>query len=158
MAVLTVLLDKVPEQARTGIAKAIASLSVGRDVEMRADAEALVSSHVSSTNKQRVLSTLRTSVDGQVTASDTLKALIDSPDSRDMPAESLPGLRAAYDAVTAEHGSIADILSHFSDNMPAFAKTFVTSIITQVKTDAQAMMDNHPTGPPAGVPGPPFAS
>lgn len=152
MAVLTALLAKVPEQARTGIANAIASLSLGRDDEVRTDAKALVSSHVTKTNKQRVVSALRTSVDGPVTASATLAALIASPN---MPAESKPGLQSAYDALTAEHGSIADILSHLSDRMPPFARTFVASIITQVKTDAQGMRENHPTGPPAGIPGGP---
>ena len=72
-----------------------------------------------------------------------------------MPAESKPGLQKAYDAVTAEHGSVAVILSRLSDRMPAFVRTFVEKIITQARTDAQGMRENHPTGPPAGTPGGP---
>ena len=72
-----------------------------------------------------------------------------------MPAQSKPGLQIAYDAVTGEHGSVADILSRLSPRMPAFVRTFVEGIITQARTDAQGMRANHPTGPPAGVPGGP---
>lgn len=150
VAVLTALLAKVPEQARTGIAKAISSLAQGRDDETLTEAKALVSSDVSDANKRRVASAVKTSVDGQVKASQTLAALIASAD---MPAESKAGMQKAFDAVTAEHGSVADILSRFSDRMPAFARTFVEKIVTQARTDAQAMRENHPSGPPAGTPG-----
>lgn len=150
MTVLTSLLAKVPAQARTGIAKAISSLSQGRDDETRAEAAALVSSKVSNTSKRRVASALKTSINGQAKAADTLAALIASTD---MPSESKQGLQTAHDAVAAEHGSVADILSRFSDRMPAFARTLVEKIVTQARTDAQAMRENHPTGPPAGTPG-----
>lgn len=73
--------------------------------------------------------------------------------SSDMPAQSKQGLQAAYDNVTAEHGSVADILSRFNSRMPSFVRDFVSQIITQARTDAQGMRDNHPTGPPAGTPG-----
>jgi hypothetical protein len=151
IGVLTALLAQVPEQARTAIAKAIAALSLDRADETAIEAKALVSSKVSTTSKRRIAAAVRSSVEGQADASATLAALIASPD---MPAESKAGLQRAYDAVLAEHGSVADILSRLSDRMPAFARTLVEQIITQARTDAQGMRDNHPTGPPAGIPGP----
>ncbi len=154
IAILTALLTEVPEQARTGIAKAIAALSQDRDDETQLEAKALISKHVSTTNKKRVASTIKISIDGQTKASETLAGLIASTD---MPAESKQGLQTAYDSVTAEHGSVADILSRLSPRMPAFARARVEQIITQARTDAQGMRDNHPTGPPAGTPGGPTA-
>ncbi len=148
--ILTELLAQVPEQARTGIAKAIANLSQDRDAEVTAMAKALASSDVSKTSKRRVAATLKVDVEGQTDAAKTLAALIASPG---MPAESKQGLQTAYDNVTSEHGSVADILSRFSSRMPAFVRDFVTKIITQARTDAQGMRENHPTGPPAGTPG-----
>lgn len=150
IAILNALLAKVPEQAKTGIAKAIAALSVDRADETQVEAKALVSSNVSETNKRRVAATVKASVDGQDAAAETIAALIASTD---MPADSKAGLQSAYDQVTAEHGSVADILSRLSDRMPAFVRDVVTKIITQARTDAQGMRDNHPTGPPAGTPG-----
>ena len=150
IAILTQLLAQVPEQARTGIAKAIANLSTDRVGEVSAMSTALRSKHVSTTNKRRVLSTLKVDVEGQTDAATTLAALIASPD---MPAESKQGLQTAYDNVTAEHGTVADILSRFNSRMPSFVRDFVTKIITQARTDAQGMRYNHPTGPPAGTPG-----
>jgi hypothetical protein len=154
IAILTALMGQVPEQARFGIAKAIAALSQDRDDETEATAKALVSKHVSSTNKRRMVQAIDVSVDGQATAAATLAALIANPN---MPAQSKPGLQIAYNAVTGEHGSVADILSRLSPRMPAFVRTFVERIITQARTDAQGMRENHPTGPPAGVPGGPTA-
>jgi len=153
-AILAVLLTKVPEQAKPGLLKAIAALSQDRDDETQAAAKALVSKNVSAENKRRVLGAVRASVDGQNKASATLAALIADPN---MPAQSKHGLQIAYDAVTAEHGSVADILSRLSPRMPAFVRAFVERIITQARTDAQGMRENHPTGPPAGVPGGPTA-
>ena len=150
IAILTALLAKVPDQAKTAIAKAIAALSVDRADETQIQARALVSSKVSKANKLRVAATIKTSVDGQDKASDTLAALIASTD---IPSEAKQGLQTAYDAVTADHGSVASILSRLSDRMPAFVRDFVTKIITQARTDAQGMRQNHPTGPPAGTPG-----
>lgn len=154
IAILTVLMGQVPEQAKFGIARAIAALSQDRDDETQATAKALVSKHVSAANKRRIADTIKASVDGQDTAAKTLAALIADPS---MPAQSKPGLQIAYDAVTGEHGSVADILSRLSPRMPAFVRTFVERIITQARTDAQGMRTNHPTGPPAGVPGGPTA-
>lgn len=154
LAILTALLGKVPEQAKTGILKAIAALSLDRADETNVQVKALVSPKVSNTNKRRVALTIKTSVDGQKTASAKLAALIADPS---MPAQSKPGLQIAYDNVTAEHGSVADILSRLSGRMPAFVRDFVTKIITQARTDAQGMRENHPTGPPAGTPGGPTA-
>jgi len=154
IAILNALLAQVPDQAKTAIARAIAALSQNRDDETQAEANALVSTKVSEPNKRRVAATIKTSVTGQAKASDTLAALIASAD---MPYESKQGLQTAYDAVTAEHGSVADILSHLSDRMPPFVRTFVEGIITQARTDAQGMRTNHPTGPPAGTPGGPPA-
>ncbi len=150
IAILTELLAQVPEQARTGIATAIAKLSVNRDDEVTVMAKALASSDVSKTNKRRVASTIKVDVEGQTDAAETLAALIASPG---MPAESKQGLQTAYDNVTAEHGSVADILSRFSSRMPAFVRSFVEKIVTQARTDAQGMRENHPTGPPSGTPG-----
>lgn len=154
IAILTALLDQVPDQAKAGLAKAIAALSQNRDDETQDEAEVLVSTQVSEPNKRRIASAVKTSIDGQAKASDTIAALIASAD---MPYESKPGLQTAYDAVTAEHGSVADILSHLSDRMPPFVRAFVEGIITQARTDAQGMRTNHPTGPPAGTPGGPPA-
>ncbi len=154
IAVLTALLTKVPEQAKTGILTAIAVLSLDRADETNVAAKALVSSKVSTANKRRVAIAIKTSVDGQNKAAATIAALIASPD---MPAQSKPGLQIAYDNVTAEHGSVADILSRLSPRMPAFVRTLVQRIITQARTDAQGMRQNHPTGPPAGTPGGPTA-
>ncbi|MFP5361263.1 MAG: hypothetical protein ACLGI5_00875 [Thermoleophilia bacterium] len=150
IAILTQLLAQVPEQARSGIAKAIANLSTDRVDEVSAMSTALRSSHVSKANKRRVVSTLKTDVEGQTDAATILAALIASPD---MPAESKQGLQKAYDNVTAEHGSVADILSRFNSRMPSFVRDFVSKIVAQARTDAQGMRDNHPTGPPAGIPG-----
>ncbi len=154
IAILSVLMGQVPDQAKFGIARAIAALSQDRDDETQATAKALVSKHVSSTNKRRMVQAIDASVDGQNTAAATLAALIANPN---MPAQSKPGLQIAYDAVTGEHGSVADILSRLSSRMPAFVRTFVERIITQARTDAQGMRENHPPGPPAGTPGGPTA-
>jgi len=153
IAILTALMGQVPDQAKFGIARAIAALSQDRDDETEATAKALVSKNVSAINKRRMVLAIDASVDGQATASATLAALIANPN---MPAQSKPGMQIAYDAVTGEHGSVADILSRLSPRMPAFVRTFVERIITQARTDAQGMRENHPTGPPAGTPtGPP---
>lgn len=154
IAILTALLARVPEQAKPGILKAIAALSLDRADETNVQVKALVSPKVSNPNKRRVALTIKTSVDGQATASAKLAALIADPN---MPAQSKAGLQIAYDNVTAEHGSVADILSRLSPRMPAFVRDFVTKIITQARTDAQGMRENHPTGPPAGTPGGPTA-
>jgi hypothetical protein len=147
-------MGQVPEQARFGIARAIAALSQDRDDETQATAKALVSKHVSSANKRRMAQAIDASADGQARAGATLAALIANPN---MPAQSKAGLQIAYDAVSGEHGSVADILSRLSPRMPAFVRAFVERIITQARTDAQGMRENHPTGPPAGVPGGPTA-
>lgn len=152
IAILTALMGQVPDEAKFGIARAIAALSQDRDDETQAAAKALVSKRVSAVNKRRMVQAIDASVDGQAKASATLAALIANPN---MPAQSKPGLQIAYNAVTGEHGSVADILSRLSPRMPAFVRTFVEGIITQARTDAQGMRDNHPTGPPAGVPGGP---
>lgn len=150
LAVLTQLLVQVPEQGRTGIAKAIAALSQDRVDEVEAMSTALRSNKVSSANKRRVAATLKVDTEGQAKAAQVIAAMIASPD---MPAESKTGLQTAYDNIIAEHGSVAGILDRFSSRMPAFARTLVERIITQARTDAQGMRENHPTGPPAGVPG-----
>jgi hypothetical protein len=152
IAILTALIGQVPEQAKFGIARAIAALSQNRDDETKATGKALVSKRVSSANKRRMAKAIKASVDGQATASATLAALIADPN---MPAQSKPGLQTAYNAVSGEHGSVADILSRLSPRMPAFVRAFVERIITQARTDARGMRENHPTGPPAGTPGGP---
>jgi hypothetical protein len=152
IAILTALIGQVPEQAKFGIARAIAALSQNRDDETKATGKALVSKRVSSANKRHMAKAIKASVDGQATASATLAALIADPN---MPAQSKPGLQTAYNAVSGEHGSVADILSRLSPRMPAFVRAFVERIITQARTDARGMRENHPTGPPAGTPGGP---
>ena len=73
IAILTALMGQVPDQAKFGIARAIAALSQDRDDETQATGKALVSKHVSSANKRRVAEAVKTSVDGQATASATLR-------------------------------------------------------------------------------------
>ncbi len=142
-AVLLALLAEVPEQARPGIATVIASLSQGRHDEARAEARALVSSQVAKANKRRVISALKTSVAGQVKVSQALAALIVSPR---MSAEAKQRLQIAYDAVTVEHASVADVLKRFLKRMPVRARTLVRKIVSQVRTDVQGMRQNRPTG------------
>ena len=150
--VITALLSegRVPAQAANGLARALVSLSQGRDVEVVEEAEALVDNGVSSSGKRTVVRTLIANVVGQTAAAAKLAELIADPDR---PAESKPGLQQAYDAVSAEHGSIDEILARFSDRMPAEIRAFVEQIITQARTNAQAMRESRP-GPPAGG-GPP---
>lgn len=154
--------DRVPEQAKKGLARALTSLAQDRDKEALKEVQALVDSDVSISGKRTVVRTLIANVEGQSKASDKLLALIADPD---VPAQSKPGLQRAQDAVSAEHGNIADILARFSDRMPAEVRAIVEQIITQARTDAQAMRENRPTpptvGPPTTIPGPggpPFAS
>jgi hypothetical protein len=54
IAILTALLGQVPDQAKPGIARAIAALSQDREDETEAMGEAMVSKHVSSANKRRI--------------------------------------------------------------------------------------------------------
>lgn len=149
IAILTVLAGEVPDQAQAGIARAIAALSQGRDDEVLLEAKALVSSKNSGSSKRTVTKALVADVRGQPRAAARLAELIADGD---MPAESKPGLQRAYDAVVAEHGSIADILSRFSDRMPASVRTFVEQVVTQVREDAQSMRDDRPQPPTDGKP------
>jgi hypothetical protein len=54
IAILTALMGQVPDQAKPGIARAIAGLSQDSEDEIKALGEALASKHVSSANKRRV--------------------------------------------------------------------------------------------------------
>lgn len=148
LAVLTALLDEVPQQAREGIARAIAARSQGRDEEIADQAQALADRDVSSTSKRTVARSVQANVEGQAKGADRLAALIAGDD---VPEEGKAGLRKAYEAVSAEHGSVADILSRFSERMPAQIRSFVEQIVTQARQDAQSMRDNRPT-PPSGQP------
>lgn len=149
IAIITALLERgVPDQAATGLSKAVAALSQDRDDEVQDEAEALVGDDVSRSGKRTLARTVKATVEGQTKAADKLAELIAGDD---MPAESKPGLQRAYDAVTAEHGSVADILDRFSDRMPASVRSFVEQVITQARGDAQGMRENRPT-PPTGGP------
>lgn len=148
IAVITALLERgVPEQAATGLAKALGALAQDRDGEVKAEAKALVGDDVSPAGKRTVAKTVQANVDGQDRASTKLAELIAD---EDMPAQSKPGLQRAYDAVIAEHGSIADILSRFSDRMPASIRGFVERIVTQAREDAQSMREDRPSPPSGG--------
>ena len=167
IAIITALLERgVPDKAASGLARALAALSTDRDDEIVAEIRALVSDEVSLPAKRTVVRGVKADVEGQRKAAAKLAELIADPD---MPAESKPGLQRAYDAVVAEHGSVAFILARLSDRMPASIRSFVEQIITQARTDAQGMREDRPTPPmgggapptpPAhpGPGGPPFAS
>jgi len=148
LAVLTVVVGEVPEQAREGIARAIAARSQGRDEEIAGQSQALVDRDVSSKSKQTVAQSVQANVEGQATGAQRLATLIAGDE---VPEEGKAGLRKAYDAVDAEHGSVADILSRLSDRMPAQIRSFVEKVVTQARQDAQSMRDNRPA-PPSGQP------
>jgi len=148
IGVLTALLDTVPEQARGALTRAIAVLATGRDEELAVQAEALADADVSPAAKRELARSVQDSVDGQATAAERLAGLIAGDD---VPEETKAGLRKAYDAVTGEHGSAADVLARFSDRMPQRIRTFVETIVAEAREDAQAMRDERPA-PPAGQP------
>ncbi|UTI63380.1 hypothetical protein NBH00_18760 [Paraconexibacter antarcticus] len=155
IAVLTAVALTAPAQAQAGLAHAVQALSTDRSGEITADAKALVSDAVTPANKQTLATAVKTDVAGQTTAADKLKELLGSASTPDA---AKPGLTKAYDAVSAEHGTLADILSRFSDRMPASIRSFVTSIVTHARTDARTMHDDRPTPPtppshPTGKPG-----
>ncbi len=141
--------DDVSDNAAKGLARALAALSIDRVNEVRVQARELIGDDVGRSGKLTLARTVKANVEGQSRAAAKLAALIADPT---MPAESKPGLQRAYDAVTAEHGSIADILSRLSGRMPAEIRPYVGQTITQVRTDAQGMRENRPT-PPTGGPG-----
>lgn len=148
MAVISSLLEQgVSEKAAVGLSKALAALAQERDGEIRAEATELVGRDVSRSGKRRLARTVGANVAGQSTAAQKLAALIADPD---MPAEAKPGLQRAYDAVIAEHAGIADILTRFSDRMPAFVRSFVEQVVTQARSDAQGMRENRPAPPTGG--------
>ena len=158
IAIITALIngDDVSDNAAKGLARALAALSIDRVNEVRVQARGLTGDDVGRSGKVTLAHTVKANVEGQTKAAAKLAALIADTT---MPAESKPGLQRAYDAVIAEHGSIADILSRLSDRMPAEIRSYVEPIITQVRDDAQTMRESRPT-PPAhpGPGGPPFAS
>ena len=148
IAIITALLKRgVSEKAETGILRALAALTTDRDDEVVEEARALVSEDVTRSGKRTVARTVGANVRSQSKAAAKLAELIADPD---MPAESKPGLQRAYDAVIAEHGSVAFILARFSDRMPASIRSFVEQIITQARTDAQGMRENRPAPPMGG--------
>jgi hypothetical protein len=157
LAILGALLFWVPDEAKQGINRALLALSTDRSTEVRVEARALTSARVSASAKRTVAHSLARSVEGQATAAEKIAALIANPAT---PAAAKPGLMRAYDAIIADHGSVVDILSRFSDRMPAFVRSFVEQIITQARQDARSMRENRPAppapgGPPSGTPGPP---
>lgn len=154
IAVITALLERgVPDKAASGLARALGALAQNRDDEIQAEGETLAEGEVSEPNEHTVARALKANVEGQSSASDKLAQLIAD---ESMPAESKPGLQRAYDAVAAEHGNVADILSRLSDSMPDSIRSFVEQVITQARSDAQEMRDNRPappSGQPEGTPG-----
>ncbi len=149
IAIITTLLDHgVPSGAASGLAEALAALSQDREQEVREGAKALVDEDVSKASKRKVARSIEVTLDGQQSAAQKLAELVASST---MPDASKPGLRRAYDAVVAEHGSIADILSRFSHRMPGYVRSFVEQVITQARDDAQSMQQSRPT-PPTGLP------
>lgn len=154
VGVLSELAPTLPADAATGIAIAIAALTADRSGEVEVEARALASRQVGARSKKLVGDAVEASVEGQAGAAERVAALLAD---EGMPAESKEGLQAAYDAITADHGSVADILSRFSDRMPASIRVFVSQIVQQAREDAQSMRDNRPTPPagkPEGTPGP----
>lgn len=150
LAILGELAQVLPAEAAGGIAAAITALSTERADEVEAEAEALAGRDVAAKAKARVAEAVEASVEGQRDAAEQVSALIAD---EDMPAESKQGLQTAYDAIIADHGSVADILSRFSEHMPAGIREFVSAIITQARENAQGMRENRPAGPPEGTPG-----
>jgi len=149
IAVISALVGAgVSEQAAAGLAKALAELSTDRNQEITDKSRALGSSRVSSSAKRSVAKSVEASVRGQKKAAERLAALIAD---EEVPEAAKPGLQRAYDAVVAEHGTVADILSRFSDQMPASIRSYVEAIVTQARQNAQGMRENRPA-PPAGQP------
>ncbi|UTI66798.1 hypothetical protein NBH00_11455 [Paraconexibacter antarcticus] len=152
LAVLAAVALAAPSQAQAGLAHAVQALSTDRSREVTADAKALVSDAVTPANKQTLATAVKADITGQTTAAAKLKQLLGASSTPDA---AKPGLSKAYDAVSTEHGTLADILSRFSDRMPASIRSFVTSIVTHARTDARTMHENRPTPPshPSGRPG-----
>ncbi|UTI64370.1 hypothetical protein NBH00_23910 [Paraconexibacter antarcticus] len=149
LAVLAAVALTAPAQAQSGLAHAVQALSTDRSSEITADAKALVSDAVTPSNKQTLAAAVKPDVSGQTTAADKLKELLGAASTPDA---AKPGLAKAYDAVTTEHGTLADILSRFSDRMPASVRSFVTSIVTNARTDARTMHNDRPAPPTATTP------
>lgn len=163
IAVIAALLEQgVPSGAASVLAERLAALSHNRAPEVRKEAKALVCSSaitgcavledVSRASKWKVARSVEVNLDGQERAAQQLAELIESST---MPEESKPGLQRAYDAVVAEHGSIANILSRFSDRMPDRIRSFVEYVIAEAREDARNMRERRPTppaGPPSGTP------
>jgi len=147
LSVLTALLDEVPEQARPALARSIAALATDRDEEIEAQAGALAGDEVGAEAKRTVAKGLQANVKGQATAGEKLAELIAG---EDVPEQAKAGLRAAYDAVAAEHGSVADVLSRLSSRMPAAVRSRVTAAVTQARENAQGLQRNRPAPPAAG--------
>jgi len=157
IAVISSLLaDGVPAKAAGGLARALGALATDRGGEIVAEAEVLAGDDVAARAKGTVAKTVEVSVDGQASAADRIAGLLAD---EQLPQVAKTGLQSAYDAVTAEHGTVADVLSRFSDRMPARIRAFVEAVVTQARTDAQSMRDKRPAapgGPPESTPaGPP---
>ncbi len=154
--VLTAVLGKVPEQARRGIARAIARLSDGRDQELRAQVQALTDGEVTTVSKRAVARTLTANVEGQVEAAERLAALIAG---EQVPEEAKPGLRQAHAAVSAQHRAAGDRLSRSFNRMPPAIRSLMEEVVQQAREDAAAIRANplppasaQPSDAPAGQP------
>lgn len=148
IAVITALLEQgVSSKTATGLATALSALAQNRDDEVREEAEALVDDEVSAGSKRHVAQAVRESVQGQRVAGGKLAELIASDT---MPEQSKDGLRRAYEAVTAEQGSVEAILARLSDRMPASVRSFVEQIIRQARENAQGMRESRPAPPTGG--------
>lgn len=148
IAVLTALLGEVPADAAAGLSKALAAVSADRSDETKAAAEALAEGEVETGAQETVAETVETSVEGQARADARIAALLADEDT---PEQAREGLERARTAIAADHGSVADVLSRFSDRMPARIRDFVSAIVKQAREDAQSMRENRPA-PPSGQP------
>lgn len=149
LAVLAAVELNAPAQAQAGLARAVEAISTAAKSEVSAEANAMTDNSDSTTSADTLASAVKTAVSGQDTASAKLADLVGSGST---PAAALPGLQTAYDAVTAQQGSIASILSHLSSRMPASVQSFVSAIITQARSDARNMKNHRPTRPAGGQP------
>lgn len=148
LGVLTTLLDEVPAQGRAGISEAIAARSTGRDDEVVDQSEALTSTEVGDEAKAEVADGLEANVEGQSKGAERLAGLIAG---NDVPEQAKAGLRKAYDAVVAEHGTSAVTLSAAFARLPEAIRPFVEAVVTRAREDAQSMRDQRPA-PPSGQP------
>lgn len=146
--IAAILQEGVPAPAAERLSTALARLSGDRSEEVETEAEALAGDDVSAAGKRTLARAVEENVEGQAAAAAHLSELLADAG---MPEAAKAGLQTAYDAVTADHASVADILSRFSERMPATVRSFVEQVVARARTDAQSMAEQRPA-PPAGAP------